>query len=206
MSDDDRRHFNNLLLLCGEHHPIIDNKENESQYPVKLLKQWKKNHEETRTYVLSNNVSLLSKAITVIANIDTENSEEEVDKEAFNIQNKIEHNDIKRAKPLIDEYKVYYKKVNALYAELESQGSFKKEKLLRNIKRIYLAEKGKYLAGHKDELSAVRSHADDIFEGVETRLHDEAKGATISEDLSFGITAIMVDAFIKCRILEKPPE
>ena len=45
ITDDERRDFNNLILLCDEHHLTIDNKENESIYPVELLQQWKYNHE-----------------------------------------------------------------------------------------------------------------------------------------------------------------
>lgn len=45
MEDDDRRAFDNLILLCDEDHSIIDNKENESKYPTPLLKQWKADHQ-----------------------------------------------------------------------------------------------------------------------------------------------------------------
>ena len=38
MTDDERRHFDNLILLCDECHSIIDNPENESDYPVELAK------------------------------------------------------------------------------------------------------------------------------------------------------------------------
>ncbi|MDI1298386.1 ABC-three component system protein [Methylotenera sp.] len=208
MTDDERRHFNNLLLLCGVCHPIVDNKENEHQYPVELLKEWKKNHESTKTYQLSNNTSLLIKAINVIATSDFEEVDEKGDTEAFDIRHKIEHNQVKRMRPMLEEYKVYFRKINPLYAELELQGSFTKEKLLRNIKQIYLREKGKYLSGYDDEMTAVRIHADDIFEGVEVQLHElaEKHGRSISEDLSFGISVIMTDAFMKCKILEEPPK
>lgn len=208
MSDDERRHFNNLILLCGVCHPIIDNKENEHKYPVELLKEWKKNHESTKTYQLSNNTSLLTKAINIIANNDFEDVDEKNNTQTFDITHKIEHNQVKRMKPMLEEYKVYFRKINPLYAELEAQGSFKKEKLLRNIKRIYLLEKGKYLSNYEDELTAVRNHADDIFEGIELRLHElaEQQGKSVSEDLSFGISVIMTDAFMKCKILEEPPK
>lgn len=43
-NDDERRSFENLILLCDEHHIMIDNKENESIYPVEVLKEWKYNH------------------------------------------------------------------------------------------------------------------------------------------------------------------
>lgn len=167
-----------------------------------------KNHESTKTYQLSNNTSLLTKAINIIANNDFEDVDEKNNTQTFDITHKIEHNQVKRMKPMLEEYKVYFRKINPLYAELEAQGSFKKEKLLRNIKRIYLLEKGKYLSNYEDELTAVRNHADDIFEGIELRLHElaEQQGKSVSEDLSFGISVIMTDAFMKCKILEEPPK
>lgn len=42
----DRADFPNLMLLCDEHHKIIDNKKNEKEYPIELLKKWKSEHEE----------------------------------------------------------------------------------------------------------------------------------------------------------------
>ncbi|MRX65420.1 hypothetical protein [Maribacter luteus] len=44
MTNDERRSFNNLILLCDEHHQIIDNKINESKYQKEILQDWKKNH------------------------------------------------------------------------------------------------------------------------------------------------------------------
>lgn len=45
MTDDDRRSFDNLLLLCEKCNKLVDNKENVKDYPVELLKKWKSNHE-----------------------------------------------------------------------------------------------------------------------------------------------------------------
>jgi hypothetical protein len=53
MTDDDRRSFDNLILLCDEHHVIIDNKVNEKKYPVTLLKTWKAEHEKKIIELLS---------------------------------------------------------------------------------------------------------------------------------------------------------
>lgn len=208
MTDNERRHFNNLILLCGICHPIVDNKENEALYPVALLQEWKRNHEAERTYQLATNTSLLNNVITMIANSDFDEGCDKDQTKAFDIMHKVEYNQIKRMKPLLDEYKVYFPKINPLYAELEAQGSFKKEKLLRNIKKIYLLEKGKFLNGYEDELTAVKEHADDIFEAVEERLNELAQKdcGLVSEDLSFGISVIMTDAFMKCKILEEPPK
>ncbi len=210
MDDEQRRHFDNLILLCDECHCIIDNKENEAKYPVTLLKQWKKQHESTITYsYLNERPSLLNMVITAISEIKLvpENDASFSNMEAFKIESKINHNDIKRNKALIDEYKVFYTKVNSLYQTLEEQGSFKKENLLRNIRSIYLQIKGKYVGNSTNPMQIVRDNADNIIEDVQENLLVLAEKNTkgISEDISFGVTLIMIDAFMRCKILEEPP-
>lgn len=46
MDDDDRRSFDNLILLCDEHHKMIDNEVNLASYQEDLLISWKKEHQE----------------------------------------------------------------------------------------------------------------------------------------------------------------
>lgn len=46
--NEDRRHFNNLMLMCYEHHQITNNVE---KYPVERLKKIKATHEEKYTNV-----------------------------------------------------------------------------------------------------------------------------------------------------------
>jgi predicted NACHT family NTPase len=43
MSDDQRRSFSNLMLLCGPHHSIVD--QDEQGYPAEELQRWKARHE-----------------------------------------------------------------------------------------------------------------------------------------------------------------
>lgn len=207
-SDDDRRHFDNLILLCDECHTIIDNKENEGEYPVPLLKKWKKDHESIQLTKLASNPTLLGAAINAIISADFEDEtlNDLADTNSFDIAKKLEYNAIKRNKPLIEEYKVFYAKISSIYKELEDQGSFKKEKLLRKIRSAYLKAKGSYVQGAKNEMDAIREHADDIIEDIEDEL---LKSITLdnqnyAEDLSFGITMVMVDAFMRCKILEEP--
>ncbi len=209
MTDDERRHFNNLILLCDECHSIIDNLENESKYPVSLLKEWKKNHESKQMDLLKRNPSLLGIAINAIADLDFDNNGLP-DNESLNSYNpayKIKYNSIKRNAILIEEYKVFYSKVNALYNELEYQGSFKKANLLRNIKQIYLKIKGQYTDGEENAMGIIQANSDNIIEDIEEELLKiiESDGKHYSEDITFGISIIMVDAFIRCKILEEPP-
>ena len=207
MTDDERRHFNNLILLCDEHHTIIDNKENEKKYPVELLKEWKRNHECKLLHsTLQKNPTLLSVAINAISDITFDDGNEDNSSKPFNIGEKITFNAIKRNKALIEEYKIYYSQLNILYSELEKAGSFRKEKLLRNIKRIYLKIKGKYVRDSADTMNFIRQNADNIIEDIENQLLEmiEKDSKNYEEDITSGISVIMVDAFMRCKILEEP--
>lgn len=208
MTDDERRHFNNLILLCDECHSIIDNMENEAKYSVFLLKEWKKNHESKQLTKLNSNSSLLRIAINAIADIELDdNYKDSGDSlKSFRIEDKIEYNNIKRNKALIEEYSMFYSKINSLYNELERQGSFKKEKLLRTIKLLYVKSKGFYFEDNENPMDYIRNNADNIIEDVENnilKLIEQDKHVYI-EDISFGISIIMVDAFMRCKILEEP--
>jgi len=125
---------------------------------------------------------------------------------SFDIEAKIGYNDIARNKFIIEDYKVFYPKVNALYKELESQGSFKKEKLLRNINLLYLRAKGKYVTKNSEEIEQIRINADNIFEEIENQLLTNVMNSSnnYDEDVIFSVSVIMVDAFMRCKILEEP--
>ena len=208
MTDDERRHFNNLILLCDECHCIVDNIENESKYPVHLLRKWKADHDSAAlATVLTARPTMLGMVIDAIAlaDLDEDQGLPPEDMHAFGIEDKIEYNCVRRNRALIDEYKVYYPKVASLYEALEDGGSFKKESLLRNIRRIYLRVKGKYVKDSGDPMQVVRERADDIIDDVQDRLVSvvETSNSSSVEDVDVGVA--LVDAFMRCKILEAPP-
>jgi hypothetical protein len=209
MTDDDRRHYKNLILLCDEHHVIIDNKENEVRYKRELLWEWKMLHVEKMSALL-NKETALQKAIFAISNLDNLGDPVSGDHTTpFDPEQKILHNNIIRNRYIIDEYKVYYTKVNAIYQELEKKGSFRKEKLLRNVNNAYLRVHRNYADGSADKMKAIRENADDIFEAVEELLFNKLKASSSridDDELTYGLSIIMVDAFMRCKILENPPK
>lgn len=209
MTDDDRRHFSNLILLCDECHTLIDNKLKEADYPVDTLKRWKSAHEARCSHiVLAGHPSLLGIVVGALADMDLDSTlEEPTEMRSFRIQDKIEHNAIVRNRALIHEYKVLYPKLNALYDLLEQEGSFKKQNLLRNVRRIYLRVKGRYVGTSKEPLTVVRGNADDMLDAVQDELLAivQAENQNWPEDMAFGISVVMVDAFMRCKILEAPP-
>lgn len=65
LTDDERRSYENLILLCPEHHKLIDNPDNKDLYSEALLKQWKQNHVRKFNEFPVNN-ELVEKAIDTI--------------------------------------------------------------------------------------------------------------------------------------------
>jgi hypothetical protein len=208
MTDDDRRHYNNLILLCDECHNIVDNPANINIYTVSVLLKWKKDHESKMLFKLASNPSLLKNAINAISQLDF-NDDDSISLGTlvpFAIEDKIKFNSIKRNKTLIEEYKIFYTKINNLYEELENDGSFKKDKLLRYIKQIYLEVKGKYIGDSNNPVEIIQNNSDNIIEDIQEILFNalsKEKDLT-SEDIEFGISIIMVDSFMRCKILEEP--
>lgn len=208
-----RRSFENLILLCDEHHTMIDNKINENLYPVSLLKKWKIDHEAkvlkliSQTNILVKNPSALNIVIGFIGKNIFENFASTEPQYAPDTADKISYNNVIRYKPIIEEYAVYQGKLNKLYKEIEKQGSTKKEIVLQNIKNLYLREKGKYI-----NFEAIKVNADNIIESIEKELWNKIESSNNNiidlpiEAIEISLLIILVDAFIRCNILEEPPK
>ncbi|HGY1113608.1 ABC-three component system protein [Providencia rettgeri] len=211
MTDDQRRSYDNLILLCDECHTMIDDMDNLHKYPVSLLHEWKKEHEEIGMQKKAVKKSMLMSAIDAIANVDFDDSDSTYElgtTTIFNIEKKILHNNIVKNKHLINAYKVHYTKLAVLYGELEKAGSFKMTKLLRNINHIYMKVASKYSNSTCEHIDIIRLHADDIISDIEDELIHACQnnGDIDDDDLTYGISVIMVDAFMRCKILEEPPK
>lgn len=213
MTDEERRDFSNLILLCDEHHTIIDNKDNELKFPVSLLKKWKTEHEDKILKLNSGNSILIkypSALNVIIGFIGSRIFENEIITEPSNApdtEDKILYNNVVLFKPRIQEYAAYQGKLNKLYEEIEKQGSTKKEFVLQNIKTIYLKEKGKF-----SNIDEIRANADSIIESVENELWkilDNSSNPNLDlpiEAIKISLLIVMVDAFMRCNILEEPPK
>ena len=203
MTDKERTDYDNLILLCVQHHDETNNIE---KYTVEILKKMKREHVSSQlNETINRNPSMLRNVINAIANIDMEENLEDENIYSFDINSKIEYNNIRRNAPLIQEYKVYHHKINSLYDELERQGSLKKSKILSTIRRSYLQAKGAYICSSEKEAELIKKHADDIIDNVINNLHDKLEKSNLfEEDIIFGVDIIIVDAFIRCKILENP--
>ncbi len=207
MTDAERSDFDNLILLCPNHH-IETNDPN--KYSVENLKKMKRDHETmiknhlAGQNLISKHPTVLSKVVSSIGSqlFDSSLSEEPIN--APDLEEKIKYNNVLAYKPIIEMYKVYQGKLNKVYQEIENQGSTKKEFVLKNIKTLYLREKGKYT-----NFSQIRGNADVIFRNIENELRNRVNNLENEmhlEALEMSILVVMVDAFMRCEILEEPPK
>ncbi len=208
MSDKERADYKNLILLCPNHH--IETNDTK-KYTVESLKIMKREHEKNMDALHSGKnliakyPSVLSAIINQIGSSLLEDEFEDIGKKAPVTEEKILYNNVNTYKPIIEEFSIYQGKLNGIYNEIEKQGSSKKSFLLQNIKTLYLKEKGKYI-----NIEAIRHNADLIFEDIENeiwKILESSSNLNPSlpiESIKMGILIVMVDAFMRCKILEEP--
>lgn len=194
-TDEERRSYSNLILLCHTHHAYTNDVE---IYTVDGLKKMKDEHEQKVTqHMTEKKPELLALAISKLASIDFYSEQQNERFVPFSIENKIEHNDVKEWRGRIDSYKRYQGKIDLVYSELEKSGNgFRKDKLLRLIETIYTETKDK----------SSRASADQILDVIEGKLLSRLEEKETSrDDMTIAMPIIMVDAFMRCKILEIPP-
>ena len=216
MTVDERRHRDNLILLCGKHHSIIDNRENINDYPVALLKKMKKKHELKMSELMSKNnlidkyPSVLGEVIMQLGSMSLFDENNDDIQTAPSPEEKITYNNIVDYRFIIEEYRVYQGRLNKIYQEIEKQGSLKKASIQMSIKSIYLKEKAKYR-----DFKEIQNNADRIIDSVKDQLLerflDQIKSESYDANENISIEAVnnsilivVVDAFMNCQILEEP--
>lgn len=112
MTDEERRSYDNLILLCDEHHSIIDNKKNEGKFPKRLLLEWKNDHiNNNETSEIEINEEIVYSAID-----DIIGAIERLEKNTDKIYDKVNDigedlkrikgvSDLDQMKSLVDDYK-----------------------------------------------------------------------------------------------------
>ena len=186
--------YDNLILLCRNHHKIIDEKaaNGEWLYSVEQLKDMKRSHElSVSNRMVTRPPSLLNRVIKELAK--TPNADMRSTKpDSFDIAHKLEFNEVNRNYRIIEKYAVFAPYLDNRYDEFEVH---EHEAILENINDEYLKNYD------RDKSSDV------IWEAVErsliTRMHQEG-GIEYSEDLSQSVRMVMVHGFMECKILEAP--
>ncbi len=202
-SNKDPNTYENLILLCANHHKEIDDLNN--SFTVDSLKEMKKKHEDTIRERSKQHVqSELSKVINWINKIDIEKIEE-AEVRAFGIESKINYNNVVEFRSTLDECKIYQGKLNAIYNELQYIGHIARvTSFLDNIRAVYRQVRRETLKGQED-IENIRINADNLIQNVIDYFVASLQKEKYNHfDFIFALEIIIVDAFMRCKILEEP--
>ena len=116
---------------------------------------------------------------------------------SFEIEEKIQYNKLGNSRAYIDDYCIYQNKIENIYSEFDRQATNKSLYVTGKFKSIYVAID-----------SAISP--DIRFDTVIRQAIDFIKASanykpTSSEELELYVQILAVDAFIRCKIFEKPP-
>lgn len=130
----------------------------------------------------------------------------------YTIDGKIIFNNIQKYKWIIEEYSKYTVMCEEIFNVIDDNNVGSKQKILKNIHRIYLHELGA-LVGRESDCSKImrliRDGADTIFDNIKVilrkKLNSEFNNQEVYlEDLEDALEIIVCYAFMECKILEKP--
>ena len=145
-------------------------------------------------------VKVDSNLATIINILSQENSSNIVDSpeiNPFEILRKIEFNDLLSVQPTIDDYKIFYSKLDEKYKEFDKQGTNKSISVLSIIRSQYIKLAGKI----SDSQELFFSIIDNIIELIKnSKNYIEIP----YEELEMCVSVLVVDAFIRCKIFKNP--
>lgn len=132
----------------------------------------------------------------------------------YKIDCKIEHNNLKKYKTLVEQYGIYGAAVESVYDVLDAEKVGAKNKILRHFKLQYDIAKSDMVkslddATDKEIIRTIREKSDDIMDKVLNTGKDELINSSNLPDVTRGeldlcMVVMVCHAFIECKILEAP--
>lgn len=141
--------------------------------------------------------SNLATIINILSLETLANVTEQPETNSFEIEKKIYYNDLKSVKMIIDDYKIYYQKLDEKYKEFDKQGANKSFAVLQTIRKQYIIL--------KDEIE----DKDVVFLKIMDNIIDIVKSSRNFveinyEELEMYVGILVVDAFVRCKIFKNP--
>ncbi len=115
----------------------------------------------------------------------------------FEIDKKIDFNNLATVKDTIDEYKVYYHKLDEKYSEFDKQGANKSLSVFRVIKSQYT----KFLPESKNSHDLFFAIIDAVIGII---MNSKNYIEIPYEELEMCVYILVVDAFVRCKIFKNP--
>lgn len=116
----------------------------------------------------------------------------------YNIDCKIQFNNLKKVKGIINQYKIYYSKINGIYTEFDKQGKNKSLSVFNKLSRFYTEEL------IDDDSNESQKFFNIINKTVTHIRNSDNYNYLPDEELEQCVLIIVVDAFIRCKVFENP--
>jgi hypothetical protein len=138
----------------------------------------------------------LAAIINILAQEDWDKELDSYQTKPFEIERKIEFNNLKNAKAIINDHKIHHNRVDKIYAEFNKIGVNKSNSVLVSIRNAYIKNK---IAISDDDLFFK------VIELIMEKIQTSANYTPLPyEELELCVNIIVVDAFIRCKIFENP--
>jgi len=165
--------------------------------PLKDLYQFIKGElgNEVDSVKLESNLSII---IDILSKEDWDINESSDAINTFEIDRKIEFNQLNEVKSIIDDYKIHYSRVNRIYTQFDIMGKNKSSSVLGTIRREYL----KALSINDADILFLT-----VSENVQQKTIGSANFKPIPiDELELCINILVVDAFVRCKIFKNPQD
>lgn len=139
----------------------------------------------------------LATIINLLASEDLNVSIDSLEINTFEIIRKIEFNDLKNVQETIEDYKIYYHKLDEKYSQFDKEGANKSLSVFQIIKKQYMLKKDV----EKDAENLFFSIIDNIIEII---IKSKNYVEIPYEELELCVNILVVDAFIRCKIFKNP--
>lgn len=116
---------------------------------------------------------------------------------SFEIFRKIEFNDLLSVQPTIDDYKIYYSRLDEKYKEFDKQGVNKSFSVLSTIRKQYV----KLLGSNIEPYEMFYSIIDNLIEFI---MNSKNYVEIPYEELETCVSILVVDAFTRCKVFKNP--
>jgi hypothetical protein len=138
----------------------------------------------------------LAAIINILAQEDWDKELDSYQTKPFEIERKIEFNNLKNAKAIINDHMIHHSRVDKIYAEFNKIGVNKSNSVFLSIRNAYFKNK---IAISDDDLFFK------VIELIMGKIQTSANYTPIPyEELELCVNIIVVDAFIRCKIFENP--
>jgi hypothetical protein len=162
----------------------------------KVVYEFIKNELGTEIDILKVDTNL-AVIINILASEDLGDCNESPEINMFQIERKIEFNELSDVRDTIDDFKIYYHKLDEKYSEFNKEGKNKSLSVLNLIKSQY-----RQIVMENDKKSIVFYKI--IDKVIETISKSKNYTEMPYEELEMCVYIIVVDAFVRCKIFENP--